>query len=61
MIGSVDKLLKKTGLEKEDVECVVLVGASSRTPICKKLLREYFIEKELITDIDLEKFAIYCK
>jgi len=51
-IAPVEKVLKETGLSKEQIHEVVLVGGSTRIPKVQKLLSDFFNGKELCKAIN---------
>lgn len=55
----VGKVLKDSGLSKEEVHEVVLVGGSTRIPKIKQLVREFFDDKEPHTDINPDEAIAY--
>lgn len=53
VLDPIRTVLKATHLEKEDIDEIVLVGGSTRIPIIRNLIREFF-GKELNTHVDPE-------
>ena len=48
----VDKTLKLSKLKKEDINEIVLVGGSTRTPKIQEMVKEYFNGKELLKTVN---------
>jgi len=55
----VRNVLKRAGLEKSDVDNVVLVGGSTRIPRVQELLSEFFDGKELSKSINPDEAVAY--
>jgi heat shock protein 5 len=55
----VERVLKDAGLQKTDVDEVVLVGGSTRIPKVRELLKKYFDGKELKTDVNPDEAIAY--
>eukprot|EP00177_Eucheuma_denticulatum_P005506 GFKZ01010010.1.p1 GENE.GFKZ01010010.1~~GFKZ01010010.1.p1 ORF type:complete len:642 (-),score=155.80 GFKZ01010010.1:243-2168(-) len=55
----VGKVLKDSGLGKDEIHEVVLVGGSTRIPKVKELVREFFDDKEPHTDINPDEAIAY--
>lgn len=53
VLDPIRTVLKATHLEKEDIDEIVLVGGSTRIPMIRNLIREFF-GKELNTHVDPE-------
>jgi len=51
-LGPVKQVLEDGGLQKSDVDQIVLVGGSTRIPKVQSMLREYFNGKELNTGVN---------
>ena len=58
-IKPVKRVLKDAGLEKKDIDQVVLVGGSTRIPKVQELLQEFFDGKELNKDINPDEAVAY--
>lgn len=52
-------MLKDSGLEKSDIDEVVLVGGSTRIPKVRQLLSSYFDGKELNHKINPDEAVAY--
>lgn len=55
----VGKVLKDSGLGKDEIQEVVLVGGSTRIPKIKELVKEFFDDKEPHTDINPDEAIAY--
>ena len=55
----VRNVLKRAGLEKADVDHIVLVGGSTRIPRVQELISEYFDGKELSKSIDPDEAVAF--
>ncbi|KAL0482346.1 endoplasmic reticulum chaperone BiP [Acrasis kona] len=55
----VDRVLKDSGLSKNDIDEVVLVGGSTRIPKVRELLKKHFDGKELKTDVNPDEAIAY--
>ncbi|CAD8175412.1 unnamed protein product [Paramecium octaurelia] len=58
-IPPVEKVLKDSGISKNQIHEVVLVGGSTRIPKVQELLREYFNGKELNKSINPDEAVAY--
>nr|CAI39095.1 Cytosol-type hsp70 [Paramecium tetraurelia] len=58
-IPPVEKVLKDSGISKNQINEVVLVGGSTRIPKVQELLREYFNGKELNKSINPDEAVAY--
>jgi len=58
-LGPVGRVLEDSGLDKEDVDEIVLVGGSTRIPKVQALLREYFGGKEPSKGINPDEAVAY--
>eukprot|EP00834_Sanchytrium_tribonematis_P001511 NODE_38_length_35257_cov_0.939047.p5 type:complete len:471 gc:universal NODE_38_length_35257_cov_0.939047:21382-22794(+) len=58
-IKPVKRVLKDAGLEKKDIDQVVLVGGSTRIPKVQELLQEFFDGKTLNKDINPDEAVAY--
>ncbi len=56
---SVDKLISIAKLEKKDIDDLILVGGSSRTPKIKQMIKEYFNGKEPLKTINPDEVVAY--
>jgi len=55
----VDRVLKDSGLSKNDIDEVVLVGGSTRIPKVRELLKKHFDGKELKVDVNPDEAIAY--
>jgi len=55
----VEKVLKDGGVEKDEINEIVLVGGSTRIPKVRELLQSYFDGKELNTEINPDEAVAY--
>jgi heat shock protein 5 len=55
----VERVLKDSGLQKTDVDEVVLVGGSTRIPKVRELLKKFFDGKELRLDVNPDEAIAY--
>ncbi|XP_074270403.1 heat shock 70 kDa protein 18-like [Silene latifolia] len=55
----IDKCLKDAKIEKSEVLEIVLVGGSSRTPIVRRLVQDFFNGKELCQGINQDEAVAY--
>ena len=51
----IDEALKKEKLEKNQIDEIILVGGSSRTPKIKEMVKNYFNGKEPLQNINAEE------
>ena len=58
-IETVKKVLKDSGLAKEEIDEVVLVGGSTRVPKIRSLLSDYFGGKQLCSSINPDEAVAY--
>jgi len=58
-MGPVDQVMKDSGLEKSNIDEIVLVGGSTRIPKVRELLKEYFGGRELNTGINPDEAVAY--
>jgi len=58
-LGPVKQVMKDSGLKKEDVDEVVLVGGSTRIPKIQELIKDYFEGKELNRGINPDEAVAY--
>jgi len=58
-IDTVKKVLKDSGLAKEEIDEVVLVGGSTRVPKIRSLLSDYFGGKQLCSSINPDEAVAY--
>lgn len=58
-IGPVDQVMKDSGLEKDNVDEIVLVGGSTRIPKVQELLKDYFGGRELNRGINPDEAVAY--
>lgn len=58
-IDAVGKALSEAGLEKEEIQDIVLAGGSSRIPRIQKLLQDFFDGKELLKSINVDEVVSY--
>ncbi|KAK9741050.1 hypothetical protein RND81_03G078300 [Saponaria officinalis] len=58
-IGTIDRCLEDAGMDKSDVDDVVLVGGSSRIPKVQQMLREFFDGKEVCKSIHPDEAVAY--
>ncbi|KAK9740693.1 hypothetical protein RND81_03G054200 [Saponaria officinalis] len=58
-IDLVDQCLKDGGIDKKDVDEVILVGGSTRIPKVQQLLQEFFDGKELCRSINPDEAVAY--
>ena len=56
---SVDKALSIAKLEKKDIDDIILVGGSSRTPKIQQMIKEYFNGKEPLKTINPDEVVAY--
>ncbi|KAG1359578.1 luminal-binding protein 5-like [Cocos nucifera] len=57
IVWHVNKTMKDAGLEKDQINDVVLTGGSSRIPKIRQLLRDYFDGKEPDMEVNLDEAA----
>uniref|UniRef100_A0A6C0ACR5 Heat shock protein 70 family protein n=1 Tax=viral metagenome TaxID=1070528 RepID=A0A6C0ACR5_9ZZZZ len=55
----VERCLQDAGMTRDDINDVVLVGGSTRMPMIKKLLKQYFKEKELKESINPDEAVAF--
>lgn len=55
----VDKVMEDSGLKKEDIDDIVLVGGSTRIPKVQELVKEYFNKKEPSRGINPDEAVAY--
>ena len=55
----VDEALKKAKLKKDDIDDIILIGGSTRTPKIKQMVQEYFNGKEPLQDINPDEVVAY--
>jgi len=58
-LGPVEKVLKDSGLDKKQIDEVVLVGGSTRIPKVQQLVSEFFGGKELCKSINPDEAVAY--
>lgn len=58
-LDTVDKAMKDSGLQKNEIDEVVLVGGSSRIPKVQNMLSEYFHGKELCKSVNPDEAVAY--
>jgi len=58
-LAPLDQVLKDAGMEKNDINDVVLVGGSTRIPRIQELLSQYFNGKELNKSINPDEAVAY--
>lgn len=58
-LGPVKEVLKRSKLDKSDVDQIVLVGGSTRIPRIQELLSEFFDGKELAKSINPDEAVAY--
>lgn len=58
-MGPVKKAMKDAGLEKHQIDEVVLVGGSTRIPKVQQLLKDYFDGKELNKGVHPDEAVAY--
>lgn len=58
-LGPVGRVLEDAGLDKEDIDEIVLVGGSTRIPKVQSLLTEYFDGKEPSKGINPDEAVAY--
>ena len=59
MFKIVDKILKLSKLKKEDINEIILVGGSTRTPKIQEMVKEYFNGKEPLKTVNVDKIIAY--
>lgn len=58
-IDPVKQVLKDAGLQKSDVDEVILVGGSTRIPMVQKLLSDFFAGKKLNKEVNPDEAVAY--
>ena len=51
----IDKAIKLAKIEKKDIDEIILVGGSSRTPKIKEMVKNYFENKEIYQNINVDE------
>ena len=55
----VDKTLKLSKLKKEDINEIVLVGGSTRTPKIQEMVKKYFNGKEPLKTVNVDEIIAH--
>jgi L1 cell adhesion molecule like protein len=58
-LDSVKEVLACSGLQKEDIDDVILVGGSTRIPLIQKLVKDYFDGKQPLTNVNPDEAVAY--
>lgn len=55
-IALVEKTIQNAGIDKDDIQKIILVGRSTRIPIVRKLLQDFFNGKELVDCMQINPY-----
>ena len=55
----IDEVFKNSGVDKNDIDEIVLVGGSTRIPKIQEILKEYFMEEELNKKLNPDEAVAY--
>lgn len=58
-LKTIDRVLAKSNITKDNVDQVILVGGSTRIPRIQQLLQEYFVSKEVLQSISPDGVLAY--
>jgi len=58
-LTTIDRVLTKSNVTKDNVDQVILVGGSARIPRIQQLVQEYFVDKEVLQSINPDGVLAY--
>ena len=58
-IDKMKQTIKFTKIDKKDIDEIILVGGSTRTPKIKEMVKNYFNGKEQLQNINPDEIVVY--